>query len=238
MATVVLGDQRLWQLYNLLDGREAAADVEEAEFLRISKAQHTVGRYLPDPPSEGWGRWDAPEPSVRNNPSTRLFHFYQHSPIFLTLSLIGKEGNKCGAVSASQSGKTFCSKSKEGCPAGLGPACWGVWPGTSLTRFSLVSRVISCCRLASMRASGGSCRFWASSCCCRLFSSFRLWISPRRASASFSWLLFCDCSWDSRSLRRSHTSRKGRWHQSPCLKGTRLHAHLQGQKSRDSVVTV
>lgn len=70
-----------------------------------------------------------------------------------------------------------------------------------LTKFSLVSRVISCCRLASMRASGGSCRFWARSCCWRLFSSFRLWISPRSDSSSFSWLFFCDWSWDSSSLK-------------------------------------
>lgn len=92
----------------------------------------------------------------------------------------------------------------------------------SLTRFSLVSRVISCCRLASMRASGGSCRFWASSCCCRLFSSFRLWISPRRDSSSFSWLFFWDCSWDSSSLRRLSNSlcehtQKGT---SPVLRGS------------------
>lgn len=103
-----------------------------------------------------------------------------------------------------------------------------------LTKFSLVSRVISCCRLASMRASGGSCRFCASSCCCRLFSSFRLWISPRRASASFSWLLFWDWSWDSRSLWRSHTDRKGRWHKSPCPVGARLRAHFKGRKSEDT----
>lgn len=72
----------------------------------------------------------------------------------------------------------------------------------ALTKFSFVRRVISCCRLASIRASGGSCRFCAKSCCWRLFSSFRLWISPRSDSSSFSWLFFCDWSWDSSSLRK------------------------------------
>lgn len=79
---------------------------------------------------------------------------------------------------------------------------------TALTKFSFVSRVISCCRLASMRASGGSCRFCAKSCCWRLFSSFRLWISPRSDSSSFSWLFFCDCSWDSSSLKKLSSSCK------------------------------
>lgn len=92
----------------------------------------------------------------------------------------------------------------------------------SLTKFSLVSRVISCCRLASMRASGGSCRFWARSCCCRLFSSFRLWISPRSDSSSFSWLFFCDWSWDSSSLRRlSNSLCEHTWKvTSPILRGS------------------
>lgn len=74
-----------------------------------------------------------------------------------------------------------------------------------LTRFSLVRRVISCCRLASIRASGGSCRFWANSCCWRLFSSLTLCNSPRKTSTSFSWDRRWACNWDSNNL---HTQRE------------------------------
>ena len=224
--SVAPGDQRLAQPHNLLDGTDCAAAVEEAE---LSSYQ--------DPSTQPASIFHTLQ--ARAEVLRGVWAFCDKPPEYTPFSLLPTElyfpycvwarerGSQVWGSERhlSHPGRRFSSKSREGCSA-------------VLTRFSLVSRVISCCRLASMRASGGSCRFWASSCCCRLFSSFRLWISPRRASASFSWLLFWDCSWDSRSLWRSHTGRKGRWHLSPYLVGVRLCAHLQGQKNGDSVVSV
>lgn len=50
------------------------------------------------PSKRGLRCWEAAEPSVTNHPSTHVFHFYQHSCIFLTVSGLEKEGHKCGAV--------------------------------------------------------------------------------------------------------------------------------------------
>lgn len=174
------------------------------------KGRKQVSRVLKDvkSPAHSWGRSPRlPKGGLRmlrqprafcqiHNLCLGLFHVNKHNHIFLTLSLLWSVEQQV----FSQPIQMCLTERKQGqCCRARRCTLRKAW----LTRFSLVSLVISCCRLASMRASGGSCRFCASSCCCRLFSSFRLWISPRRASASFSWLLFWDWSWDSRSLGRS-----------------------------------
>lgn len=74
------------------------------------------------------------------------------------------------------------------------------WSVTKLTRFSLVRRVISCFRLASIRASSGRWRLWVNSFCCCSFSSFNLFTSSSSFLLFSLWTRSCSCIWHSRSL--------------------------------------
>ncbi len=74
------------------------------------------------------------------------------------------------------------------------------------TRLSLVSRVISCFRLASMRASSGRRRLWASSFCCCSLSNFNLFTSSRSFPYFSLWTRSCSCIWHSRSLEGGRDS--------------------------------
>lgn len=81
------------------------------------------------------------------------------------------------------------------------------------TRFSLVSRVISSFKLASIRASSGKRRLWANICCCCSFSSFSLFISSTSFMHLSLWTRSCSCIWYSRSLQDGGTAFNGLEHE-------------------------